>query len=257
MKQYLFLSPHLDDAILSCGAYIYKLVQKNYKVIIATVFSGSIESKYLSPAARRFNRACKLGDDAMHVRRLEDENVSRFIKAQCIHLNLHECLYRRNKYGQHIYLRDYDIFNTDINIEKDTINKVILTLSNRFKLTDFERIYIPLGIGRHVDHLILRQAVETLCTQILGNIKKINYYEDIPYVCDNRDVRWRTELTKGLEYYSYNISKKQYNIYLDAIFLYKSQMHVLWNNKAQMIRQLTKHYRNGRGKKLTGRFWKR
>lgn len=256
MKKYLFLSPHLDDAILSCGAYIYKLIQNNSKVIIATVFSGSIESHHLSPLARSFHSNCKLGDDAMYVRRLEDKNASKFIKADSMYLNLHECLYRRNKDGQHRYLKRSDIFNANINMEKDTIDKVILVLSDKLRLNSFEEIYIPIGIGRHIDHLILREAIETLYAQIYRNMEKINYYEDIPYVCNNRDVNWKIELTKELDYYSYDISKKDFNIYIKAISLYKSQLHVLWKNNIEMITQLKNYFMNSERQKPTGRIWK-
>ncbi|MFD1906534.1 PIG-L family deacetylase [Paenibacillus rhizoplanae] len=39
-QHYLFISAHLDDAILSCGDYIHALIQNNYQVTIATVFTG-------------------------------------------------------------------------------------------------------------------------------------------------------------------------------------------------------------------------
>ncbi|WML35844.1 PIG-L family deacetylase [Clostridium sp. OS1-26] len=257
MKQYLFLSPHLDDVILSCGMYIHKLIQNNSKVIIATVFSGSIEPQYLSPLAKWFHSTCKLGNNAMMVRRLEDKNASKFVKADSIHLNLHECLYRRNANGSPRYLRESNIYNANLNKEKDTINKVNLVLKDKFKLNNFERIYIPLGIGRHIDHLILRKAVETLCTQVDKNIKKINYYEDIPYACSNRDVNWKTELTKGLNYYSYNINEEEFNIYIKAISLYKSQIHMLWSNNIEMRKQLKNYFMDSKSKMLKSRVWEK
>lgn len=257
MKEYLFLSPHLDDVILSCGMYIHKLIQSNSKVIIATVFSGSIQPQYLSPLARWFHSACKLGNNAMTVRRLEDKNVCKFIKADSIHLNLQECLYRKNANGSHRYLRESNIYNANLNKEKDTINKINLILKNKFKLNNFEKIYIPLGIGRHIDHLILREAVETLCTKGDINIRKVNYYEDIPYACNNRDVNWKIKLTKGLNYHSYNINEEEFNIYIKAISLYKSQVHMLWYNNTEMRRQLKNYFINNKNQMMMSGMWKK
>ncbi|MHA1303522.1 MAG: PIG-L deacetylase family protein [Candidatus Heimdallarchaeaceae archaeon] len=38
---HIFLSPHLDDAVASCGGLIAKLVEQGNKVIVATFFTKS------------------------------------------------------------------------------------------------------------------------------------------------------------------------------------------------------------------------
>jgi hypothetical protein len=225
-------------------------------VIIATVFSGSIQPKQLSPLARWFHSVCKLGNNAMTVRRLEDKNACKFIKANNIHLNLQECLYRKNVNGWPRYLRESNIYDGNLSKEKDTISKVILVLNNKFKLNNFEKVFIPLGIGHHIDHLILREAVEILCRKGYVSMKKVNYYEDIPYACNNRDVNWKTKLIKGLDYHSYRINEEEFNIYIKAISFYKSQIHMLWYSNTEMKRQLKNYFMNSENQMTSG-VWER
>ena len=253
MKQYLFLSPHLDDAILSCGAYIYKLARNNSRILIATVFSGSADTRQLSQLAADFNSRCNLNNDAMKTRRAEDIKAAKSVNADTVHLNLLECLYRQTNDELPQYTSPDDIFIADLNKEKETVDKVESVLWETFNPADYEEIYVPLGIGRHIDHLILRKAAEDLYNG--SGINKLIYYEDIPYVCDDRDISWRTELTNGLVNYPYNISKNEFRRYLKAVALYKSQKHVLWYTRDMKMKQLGNHFRVG--KDSAGFFWRR
>ena len=68
----LFLSPHLDDAVFSCGGTIALLPRAGWRVIVATVFTRSV----LNPPG--FAPACQLDKgltpdvDYMALRRDED-----------------------------------------------------------------------------------------------------------------------------------------------------------------------------------------
>jgi len=256
LKRFLFLSPHLDDAVLCSGAYICELVQNLNRVLIVTVFSGSEDSQYLSPLAKRFHDACGLGDNAVFARKAEDDAAAKFLKAETIRLDLLECLYRRDENGLFRCKDPGDIFSGDVDREKDTINEIISALSERLSFDDFEEIYIPLGIGRHIDHLISRKAAEALCAGNEARRRKLRYYEDIPYVCHHRDTSWEVQLTERLESYPYVIGETQFDQYLQAIELYKSQMSVLWDNSRQMKTQLKKHYMCAGGRTFTGRLWR-
>ena len=59
----LFISPHMDDAVLSCGGYIGKLADNDYPVMVLTLFCGSPEGP-LSPLARGMHDEWKLPLDA-------------------------------------------------------------------------------------------------------------------------------------------------------------------------------------------------
>lgn len=248
------MSPHLDDAILSCGTYIYKSIKNKTKVLIATVFSGLLDAQYLSPLAKWFHGLCDLDDFAMKTRCIEDINACSFLKANNIHFDLHECLYRLKVDGSPKYIHEQDIYSADITLEMDTVNEVISTFLKSINLNDYDEIYIPLGIGRHIDHLILRVAVETIVNEYYQSTI-VKYYEDIPYVCSNKDVNWEMELTKSLRPYYYIINKEEFEIYIKTISMYKSQTCMIWKDNREMVQQLKRYFYNYKIGKLAGKIW--
>lgn len=252
MKRYLFVSPHLDDAVLSCGVYIHKLVKSQNKVEIVTIFSGSKDSAHLSYLAKKFNKRCHLAGNAMMLRRQEDKRACKKSKITPIYLNLLECLYRDNVDGTPKYSNHKDIFRSDLSKEVDTIQLVISSLKKGLNLSKYDEIYIPLGIGRHIDHLIARLAIEKML--LPHNMMKIKYYEDIPYVCHNRDKKWKSELTNNLSSYTYSFCKRDFRFYLKTLALYKSQKKVLWYTKRIKMTQLNRYFKKN-NQNFSGHLW--
>lgn len=73
----LFLSAHLDDAVLSCGALI-ESVERSCPVTVATLFTGAACPPH-TRAARSFLRQCSAPSAAalFEERRAEDREVLR------------------------------------------------------------------------------------------------------------------------------------------------------------------------------------
>lgn len=69
--KYIFLSPHLDDAIFSCGDYISKLTSEGEIVLVITIFSGYPLSQQLQPSAKQFHKLCNLGKYPIEERKLD------------------------------------------------------------------------------------------------------------------------------------------------------------------------------------------
>lgn len=256
MKRILMVSPHLDDAILSCGAFITRNVRKKNAVTVATVFSGTIETDRYSPLAKWFHGICGLGDNAMEIRCIEDKKACSFLRAKCIQLKLQECLYRFNPDGCPRYPEEKSIYNADINNEQDTIDRICTELMHQMQLDTFDEILVPLGIGRHIDHLVARKAVEALSAQNLFNNSKTLYYEDIPYACTNRDKHWKDELAFNLTAKPYKISETEFSTYIKALHFYKSQIDMLWENKTEMMKQLKRHYLKNHSRILSSTLYK-
>src|SRR6478735_2466091 len=72
MPTALALAPHLDDAAFSCGGLLASLAQRGWRVVMATLFTGSVADP------RGFALACQLDKglapeiDYMSLRRDED-----------------------------------------------------------------------------------------------------------------------------------------------------------------------------------------
>ena len=70
----VFLSPHMDDAVLSCGGTIHRLNRRKVPVEVVTVFTGSPTGE-LSPLAKWMHNAWGLPYNAVVYRREEDRQA--------------------------------------------------------------------------------------------------------------------------------------------------------------------------------------
>lgn len=256
--EHLIISPHLDDAVQSCGAKVYSLTRVGSSVCVATLFTGAPPPSQLPPAAKWFHSICGLGDDAMQVRRAEDSEAARRLNADTLHLELYESLYRRDASGEARYKQVRDIFSGEVEREADTLDEVRRTLANTFDFEKYSSIYLPLGIGRHIDHLLTRAAVESISAAAESGIaQKLVYYEDLPYACRYRPKDWQAELASGLRPVLHFIDDEAWGAKLSAVFAYQSQLDVLWSDGTEM-RQEFEHYASHVGnRRRAERFWTR
>lgn len=95
--KYIFLSPHLDDAIFSCGDYISKLTSEGEIVLVITIFSGYPLSQQLQPSAKQFHKLCNLGKYPIEERKKEDRLACERLQCDFRHLSYYECLYRKDR----------------------------------------------------------------------------------------------------------------------------------------------------------------
>jgi len=93
-------------------------------------------------------------------------------------------------------------------------------------LTPDSVLYAPLAVGRHVDHRIVRRAVEE------GRRDPV-YYEDFPYAEDAESLEaaktegvWRAELVP--------LSDEDVEAKIAAIARYRSQMNSFWADQTDM-----------------------
>ena len=107
----LYLSPHLDDAVLSCGGLIARQVQAGERALVLTVMAGDpqedVENDYIHSLHERW----ALGRDAAAQRRAEDIAACAILGADPLHWSLPDCIYRLHPVdGRLLYVSDDDIF---------------------------------------------------------------------------------------------------------------------------------------------------
>src|ERR1700760_4988959 len=92
----MFVSPHLDDAVLSCGALLAHLA-RNCPVIVLTVFSSAAPPAKWGLAARRTLQGLGVPDAELlfEERRAEDITFLKEAGPSWIHLGLTDALFRR------------------------------------------------------------------------------------------------------------------------------------------------------------------
>ena len=169
----VFLAPHPDDAVLSCGGWIYQLAQNGERPIVITLFGGDrSEDAPLSDFARSLQARWQLGNDAPARRRDEDRAACDRLGCYLIHLPFADAVYRTDENNQPLYDSEEAIFGA---IREATIvDRVTEALRPRVRQVSNARLVIPLTAGLHVDHVITRLAAERLHEDAI-------YYEDYPY----------------------------------------------------------------------------
>ena len=178
-KSFLFISPHLDDAVFSCGGYIGKLCALGHPVRVLTLFSGSPAGK-LSLLARALHVDWNLPKDAAAIRREEDKQALDVLGAQAMHAGFLDCIYRRDRMsGKPVYTRLGQILGQEAVEEKQLIEEVAEYFGDTLQEGKYQHAFAPLGLGGHVDHLITHAAVrlaQSRCPQT-----RFYFYEDLPY----------------------------------------------------------------------------
>jgi len=175
---YLFISPHLDDVALSCGGYIRRLAEAGECVVVVTVATADLREGSISWLAHRNHMAWHAGEAPFALRRLEDEASVNALGATHLHLGLLDAMYRRDEAGRPLYVTS----TTGVSVHphewqhhepavRQSLGQVLRVWGD-----GDARVFSPLGVGGHVDHIIVRRAVESL-----WDPSGISYYEDYPY----------------------------------------------------------------------------
>ncbi|MEZ4658337.1 MAG: PIG-L family deacetylase [Caldilineaceae bacterium] len=108
---YIYLSPHLDDAALSCGGQIYQQTAVGKSVLIVTVMAGDPNVAEFSDYIQSLHERWELAADAAAARRAEDLAACQILGADAHHLDLPDCIYRYDGQSERfLYLSDADIF---------------------------------------------------------------------------------------------------------------------------------------------------
>jgi hypothetical protein len=152
----LYLSPHLDDAVLSCAARIRQEAAAGGRVVVATLFTEAEAGA--EPLYRR--------------RRAEDVRAVESLGATAAHLGLTDAPFRRPYYSSFraIVLGSHPADGEDEDAARRTVEGALRTWVPR-------QVFCPLGVGTHIDHRLTYQAA----VAVLGS-GRLTFYEDRPYV---------------------------------------------------------------------------
>jgi D-aspartate ligase len=228
----LVLSAHLDDAVLSCGALLTSLARRT-PVTVATLFSEAGPPPH-SRAARAFLRQCTIGDAAelYSARQREDADVLAGLGVEHVHLGAPDALFRLRdvppvvaRAGRLVpeLVHRYPTFRLDIDRGRvsagdralvDRLDAQVRALAERI---DAGLVLGPVGVGRHVDHLLTRTVAER-------QPRPTVLYADFPYVLrDAPDAAARatpgwTPVTWDRDLDSKQVLVKGYATQVDALF---------------------------------------
>ena len=228
---HLFLSPHLDDAVLSCGGLIYQLAQAGEAVTVFSVMAGPLpDGLKPTPFITEHLQRWGLGDDPVPGRRAEDTQAVEALGGTVRFGSFPDLLYRTDSEGHAIYA-DLEAMFGPI----DPRDPVLAQLDEiTAPLAEAATVYVPLGAGNHVDHQLVRNAV--LAWLPRAPRLAVFFYEEYPYSADGADVveRALAAMQRPLETHLTLLSADALEAKIQAIACYTSQISTFWEDKAAM-----------------------
>lgn len=235
----LFISPHLDDAALSCGGYIRQLTLSGNRVVVATLITEDLPPGLpLTWLAHRNHQQWGAGDAPFAQRRQEDSRAMANLGAEHIHLGLLDAIYRKTRNGEPLYTND--IVNIPVHAEdrirfeplvKEKLDALIQSLDSKPI-----RIFCPLALATHVDHVVVRDAVEAVTDP-----QCITYYEEFPYVTrPNVFSKWQLgpDRLKGWSSKVIELTEDEVSARVMAISFYGTQVSFLFPSSLLSLHEI-------------------
>lgn len=142
--RYLFVSPHLDDVVLSCALWMSRLREAGHALSVVSVFTEG---------------------PGYEDRREDDRRALARLGATPIHLGLPDAPHRDARY------RDIETIVFGEPTTKDLAARRAATDRLQLLMAEADQVVLPLGVGEHIDHRLVHEMA-------LGESL---FYEDRPY----------------------------------------------------------------------------
>ena len=227
--QHIFLSPHYDDAALSCGGLLAQLSAAGESCVVATLFGGKPDYERLSPFAAMIHRRPQAGEDPIDQRRAEERHSLAILGAEGRPGDYLDCIYRQDSTEKRwLYASEAALFGAVDPDEDALVAELAQCLAALAPAPANCTLYAPLAIGNHVDHQIARRSATILQRHGFD----VLYYEDYPYVARDPEgferslggqaerSRWKKQLAL--------LSPAALQGKIEAVLAYPSQLGVLF-----------------------------
>jgi len=179
-RRILVVEPHMDDAALSVGATMW-LRRNECEFTVLTLAGISNFTSYYEVGRDFFDIT-----QVTALRKAESALFLKHVGGHHLTLDLLEAplRYRNDRWTLDWFLQHRDAMWTLVarSPGPGELEEWTAALSRFFANLDADEIWMPLGVGNHVDHQLARDA----CFQILSKPelikqRKVRFYEEVPY----------------------------------------------------------------------------
>lgn len=284
--EHLYLAPHLDDAVLSCGGRIYQQRRAGQSVAVLTLLAGDPppeagDTSYVQELHARWGMEPDI--NPVQVRRAEDKAALSVLGVEGLYWDWPDCIYRRHpETGRFLYTSETDLFGP-VHPAETGLRESISRRLAMLPLARGGQVYAPLGAGGHIDHRLVRQAAEdwwasqpdsggilsghsaenipeagaqSASKGFSSQLKSLIYYEDYPYTEQAECLVavlgdghwWRAERTP--------LDEPSMAAKIAAVARYRSQISTFFQDLDEMAERLRAYARRaGSGAESAERYW--
>jgi LmbE family N-acetylglucosaminyl deacetylase len=228
MASHVYLAPHLDDAVFSCGGLIARQTANDEGVTVVTVCAGDTPVGELTPFAVELHRRWGGAGSPIAARRAEDRMACGRLGASAVHLEVPDAVYRWAA-GEPLYPDEGAVFGSLHPSDEALVAQLAALLEE--KCPPQARLYCPSVVGGHVDHRLTRKAAERLG-------RPLWYFQDMPYAARGGVLPADLALPTGITM-TVPLAEEEVQQWIDAIGEYRSQLTTYWPTENALYRELT------------------
>ena len=203
-----FISPHLDDAVWSCGGRIAALCQEGHEVVVHTVFT-------------------ECGEETA-IRHSEDDEALALLEATGERWGFIDARWRHIADAERRHRRTLELFLPPQPADLELIQPITSLLAG---MTGYDLVYAPLAIGNHVDHRLVNLAVNQMPVPA-----PVRWYEDIPYRAGSGPA--------GLNQVYEPVDVEAWILAASA---YRSQVQAMFSRASELVNHITAKPRSRHG----------
>ena len=259
--RHVYLSPHYDDAALSCGGTIHRQTQAGEPILVVTVCAAPPPANTsLSTFAQDMHATWGDPGNVVATRQAEDETAMKVLGADHVLLDFTDCIYRgHSTNGPWFYHNNDELFGKIHPDDNGLVDQIIEALNHLPGITENSTIYAPLTVGHHIDH----QLVHAAAWQLYDQGWSIIFYEDYPYVDTqaygnatlDETLTWLKNQQRPVQPKLQFFSEADLEAKIRSINAYTSQINMLFENQTQAAKTVQKYARRiGEGQPAE-RFW--
>ncbi len=260
--RHIYLSPHPDDAVLSCGGTMARQTVAEEAVLVVTIFAGDPDLTHLSPLAEDLHATWGHPPAPYATRRAEDRAAMRHLGAGFLHLGFREAIYRFDAGSAPLYPDEESLFDRPHPADAPLIVRLEAVLRSLVCGLDPTTLYAPLAVGQHVDHQLVSQVASRLLSPP-ETAPDLWYYEDFPYATGLVPRHAPDSVEAALDRHgkggwrsddvAIDLAPK-----VEAIACYRSQMPTLFGDEPTLIRAVRDYAASlSTSQPYTERFWQR
>ena len=228
----VYFSPHLDDAIFSCGGIINQQVSHGLEVEVWSFFTADTPVEGLTPFARILHHRWGQVNNPYLTRRDEDIAACNLLSANRKHFGFQDCIYRRYpQTGAPLVRNTRDLFKPGRERENDLMDSITQCIDQYLAVQD--TLVIPLGVGTHIDHLLIREVASSFPNPMF-------FYPDYPYAGMLQSTQ-ELGLSEGARKWDYHLTGEDLTQWKRAAGCYASQVSSFWSSQVSMENDIARY----------------